>query len=101
MHPRFHIALRIAKRERNEDKLRRDALVADRGKSATTWKNRLKAHVCVYTAEDAGVESDGPWIASCDTHNEMLSCSTKESAIKAAKSSNEWCGGCRARFSRE
>jgi hypothetical protein len=92
---RFEVALRIANRERNEDRIRRRELVQARGASAKAWRNRSGAYVCVCTAVDAGVDSDEPWVASCDTHNEMLACPTKQSAVSAARSSKDWCSGCR------
>lgn len=61
-----------------------------RGKSWTIKGIR----VSVMRRDDAGVDGDEPWIASCDTHGEMLGCSTKVWAMAAARN-REWCSGCR------
>lgn len=47
-----------------------------------------------YTREDAGVDCDSPWVASCDIHHEMVGCDTKADAKRTASQSPEWCSGC-------
>ncbi len=59
-------------------------------KSIQSWHTK---GCSVMTREDAGVDADDPWIASCDVHGEMIACTTKKSAIAAAKS-RDWCSGC-------
>jgi hypothetical protein len=53
--------------------------------------------VSVLSRELCGIDGDEPWVASCDTHGEMLCCPTKASAIRATSQGNrDWCSGCAA-----
>jgi hypothetical protein len=72
--------------------LDRDERVMPRSQRATTWTSG-KMTVSVMTREQAGVDANEPWVASCDTHGEMLSCATRASAIEAARY-RDWCSGC-------
>jgi hypothetical protein len=92
MKARFAKALRIA----NDDRLNRSERPAPKGASAEPWRNSFGATVCVYTREDAGADADEPWLASCETHGQQLSCSTKRNAVRSARQSWEWCSECRA-----
>jgi hypothetical protein len=67
---------------------------------AESWWSGFKAsskkvRVTVLTPEDAGIECDEPWVASCDTHGEMLGCPTKVAARKSLrKGRRDWCSQC-------
>lgn len=88
----FYRALRLA----NDDRLNRSERPTAKGASAQAWTNTIGARVCAYTREDAGVDADAPWVASCETHGQMLSCSTKQIAVRRARCSAEWCSDCAA-----
>lgn len=87
----FHMALRIA----NADRLNRGERPEPKGLREGQWRTRSGVLVSVMTREDAGVDADHPWIASCDTHSEMLGCETKRTAVASARRTADWCGGCR------
>lgn len=80
--------------KRNESKLNASETVPARGRSETFSVGRVQ--VSLLRAEDAGVDCDEPWIASCDTHGCMLACATKRLARLAVRNEDrrEWCGGC-------
>lgn len=65
-------------------------VVTARGKS-----EHVNTAASVMTREDAGVDCESPWVASCDKHGEMIGCNTKRDAINSARHSNEWCSGCK------
>lgn len=79
----------------NDKRLNRDEAVEPRSSNGRTWKSGSVV-VSVMTRDDAGVDADEPWIASCDTHGEMLACPTKRSAESAARN-RDWCSGCQSR----
>lgn len=47
----------------------------------------------VYVAEQAGMDSDEPWIAVCETHGCMVSCGTERQA-RASMRDTGWCAEC-------
>jgi len=75
----------------NYDRLIHDEAVKPRPKAAgKTWRiGKVKVSVALAYEPD-----DWPWLASCDTHSEMLACSTKKAAIAACRH-RDWCSGCR------
>ena len=77
---------------RNEDRLNRREPVKPRSRSSRQWVSGGVV-VSVMTRDDAGVDADEPWVASCDTHGEMLSCASKRNAESAARN-RDWCSGC-------
>lgn len=77
----------------NDKRLDRLDSVAPRSADGRAWRSGGVA-VSVMTCDDAGVEADEPWIASCDTHGEMIACGTKRAAESAARN-RDWCSGCR------
>lgn len=78
----------------HDAKLLRDEPIPARGGKPRTWRSG-DCTVSVMTREDAGVDADEPWIASCDTHGEMIACSTRANAERAARR-RDWCSGCSA-----
>lgn len=76
---------------RHEDQLNRSMPVQAKG-SSKTWTTS-SVRVSAMRREDAGVDCDEPWIASCDSHGEMLGCPTKASAIESCRS-RDWCSKC-------
>ena len=77
----------------NFDRLNRKERVQARSPQGRSWTSG-GCPVSVMTREDAGVDSDEPWVAICNTHYEMLACETKRAAESAARH-RDWCGGCR------
>ena len=77
----------------NDQRLNRSESVQPRSSAGRTWKSGPVV-VSVMIRDAAGVDSDEPWIASCDTHGEMIACPTKRSAESAARC-RDWCSGCR------
>jgi hypothetical protein len=77
----------------NYGRLIRDEAVKPRSTSGRSWTSR-GVRVSVMTSEDAGVDADWPWIASCDTHGEMIANPTRAAALAAARH-RDWCSGCR------
>lgn len=69
----------------NDDHLNKDKHVNPRSKRGATWQS-YSVTVSIMTREDAGVDCNEPWIASCDTHGQMIGCSTKSQAIRAVRS---------------
>lgn len=78
----------------NDDRLNRSEPVTAKSTVGQTWRSGGRK-VSVMTREDAGVDADTPWIASCDEHAEMIGCSTKANAVRAARF-RDWCSECRA-----
>ena len=68
----------------NDETLNRNETVEPLSTTGRKWKIG-GVDVSVMTRDDAGVDADEPWIASCDTHGEMLACPTKRSAESAAR----------------
>ncbi len=76
----------------HDRRLTRAEAIGPRGGEPKTWRSG-GCQVTVSTREDAGVEADEPWIASCDTHGEMIACATRALATAAARQ-RDWCSGC-------
>ena len=76
----------------NADRLNRSESINARGRTSRSWTSG-GCRVSVMTREDAGVDCDEPWIASCNTHGEMIGCETKRAAESAARH-RDWCSGC-------
>ena len=76
----------------NSRKLDRLDVVKAKSCSSKTWKSG-GAIVSVVTTADANLDANEPWIASCETHSEMIACSTKRLAESAARN-RDWCSGC-------
>jgi hypothetical protein len=64
----------------NDCKLNRSQQVSPKSRQNTSWRSG-ECRVSVMTREQAGVDGDEPWIASCDDHGEMITCSTRSSAV--------------------
>jgi hypothetical protein len=79
---------------RNDDKLNHMVAVHPRATTGRTWKIG-SVSVSVMTREDAGVDADEPWIASCNTHGQMIACPTKRSAESSARH-RDWCSDCQS-----
>lgn len=77
----------------NDNRLNRSQNVLPRSEAGRTWRAAGGVIVSVMTRDAAGVECAEPWIASCDTHGNMIGCPTKRSAESAARN-RDWCGKC-------
>lgn len=77
----------------NARRLNAGERVDPRSRQPESWTSQ-GCRVSVMTREDAGVDCDSPWIASCDTHSVMIGCDTKAQAKRAARARGEWCHEC-------
>lgn len=80
----------------NHDRISRLQSVEPKGKARGQWRTRRGVLVSVQTRDDAGIDGDAPWVASCLAHGEHLCCSTKRAAIRSAQHTEEWCSLCMA-----
>jgi hypothetical protein len=81
----------------NSQRLDRKELPAPRHGAAlfVTWTTRDGRQVSVMGAAESGIDANEPWVASCDSHSEMICCPTRAAAKTAARN-RDWCSGCRA-----
>ncbi len=47
----------------------------------------------VYSAAEAGIDSDEPWVVVCEDHGSMVTCSSLAMARRSV-GDTEWCGDC-------
>lgn len=80
---------------RNDDRLNHGIAVQSLSAAGRAWTSG-GVDVSVMTREDAGVDADEPWIASCNTHGQMIGCPTKRSAESAARH-RDWCSDCQSK----